>query len=44
MEFLDIGKRFIKANGCIDPGMMYEGLHLTGRGYRAWAEELLRPR
>lgn len=40
VTYLDIGRSFIKPNGCIDPSLMYDGLHLSREGYRIWAEEL----
>ena len=41
VTYLDIGQRFILRNGCIDPGLMYDGLHLGSRGYQVWVEALL---
>jgi len=36
--FLDIGNRFLAADGSIPVEIMDDGVHLTEKGYRIWAE------
>jgi beta-glucosidase len=40
VTFLDIGDRFLAADGSIPPDVMPDGLHPAERGYRIWAEAM----
>ena len=37
VTFLDIGARFLEADGSISPDVMYDFLHPTERGYAIWS-------
>jgi lysophospholipase L1-like esterase len=41
--FLDIGARFLDANGVIQPDIMPDKLHPTEKGYEIWAEAVKAP-
>jgi lysophospholipase L1-like esterase len=41
VRFLDLGPRFLEADGRLSPGIMTDGLHLSEKGYERWAEGLL---
>ena len=41
-EFLDLFPRFATDSGALKPDLTTDGVHLTGSGYKLWAE-LLRP-
>jgi beta-glucosidase len=38
--FLDIGRRFLQKDGRIPKSVMFDGLHLTRRGYAIWAKAM----
>jgi beta-glucosidase len=40
VEFLDIGARFLAADGSIPVEIMNDGVHPTERGYRIWADAI----
>jgi lysophospholipase L1-like esterase len=40
VQFLDIGKSFLNADGSISPEVMPDSLHLSTKGYRIWAEAM----
>ena len=40
VDFSDIGERFLSADGTISPDIMSDGVHLTEKGYRIWAEAI----
>lgn len=40
ITFLDIGARFLGADGSISQDVMYDYLHPTARGYALWAEAM----
>jgi len=39
-EWLDIGPRLARGDGQLDERFTVDGVHLSGRGYRVWAEAL----
>ena len=39
-EWLDVGPHLARADGQLDERFTVDGVHLTGSGYRAWAEAL----
>jgi lysophospholipase L1-like esterase len=41
--YLDIGAKFLDADGLIQPDIMDDGLHPTAKGYRLWAEAVKEP-
>ena len=40
VAFLDIGKHFLLPDGSQNPKLFTDGTHLTGEGYRVWAESI----
>lgn len=40
VTFLDIGKQLLDRDGRLTPDMSHDGLHLTGKGYRAFADAM----
>lgn len=40
LTFLDIGEKFLQADGTISKDIMYDALHPTSAGYRVWAEAM----
>ena len=40
VHYLDIGKAFLSADGTISNKIMPDYLHLSGRGYRLWADAM----
>lgn len=40
VHFLDLGPRFLDADGKIPASLMHDQLHLTPAGYRVWAEAM----
>jgi lysophospholipase L1-like esterase len=38
VTFMDIGHLFLSSDGSISPNIMSDGVHLTEKGYRIWAE------
>lgn len=40
VEFLDIGPKFLKADGTLTTEIMPDLLHLSPKGYRIWAESI----
>ena len=38
--YLDIGEHFVETDGTISKDVMPDGLHLTEKGYRIWAERM----
>jgi len=40
VEFVDIGAQFLAADGSIPLEIMNDGVHLTERGYRMWADAI----
>jgi lysophospholipase L1-like esterase len=40
VRFLDVGPRLADTNGVLSDGMTVDGLHLSLKGYEAWAEAL----
>ena len=40
--YMDIGDKFLAADGTIAPEVMYDGLHPAERGYEIWADAMLR--
>jgi len=38
--YLDIGDKFVEADGSISDEIMYDYLHLTTKGYKIWAEAM----
>src|SRR5262249_6520118 len=43
VRYLDIGSKFMDAEGTISPDIMPDGVHLTEKGYRIWAEAVKGP-
>jgi lysophospholipase L1-like esterase len=43
VQFLDIGEKFLGADGTISKEIMPDFLHLTEKGYQAWADALKEP-
>jgi lysophospholipase L1-like esterase len=41
VKFMDIGARFLEADGTISTTVMGDGLHPTARGYEIWAEAVM---
>jgi lysophospholipase L1-like esterase len=41
--FLDIGKKFLAADGTLPPDVMPDALHLSEKGYGIWAEAIQEP-
>jgi lysophospholipase L1-like esterase len=41
--YLDIGKKFLDAEGNIPTDVMNEGLHPSAKGYEIWAEAVKEP-
>jgi lysophospholipase L1-like esterase len=41
VRFMDIGDRFLAADGSIPVEIMADGLHPTTRGYEIWAEAVM---
>lgn len=39
--YMDIGDKFLAADGTIPPDVMYDGLHPAERGYEIWADAML---
>ena len=39
--YMDIGEKFLAADGTISPDVMYDGLHPAERGYEIWADAIL---
>lgn len=39
--YMDIGDKFLAADGTIPPDVMYDGLHPAERGYEIWADAIL---
>jgi lysophospholipase L1-like esterase len=40
VRFLDIGAKFLGPDGKVPPEIMYDGLHLTEKGYQIWADAM----
>jgi lysophospholipase L1-like esterase len=40
VRYLDIGPKFLEADGSLSKDIMYDYLHLTPRGYEIWAEAI----
>ncbi|MFO1022462.1 MAG: platelet-activating factor acetylhydrolase IB subunit [Planctomycetales bacterium] len=40
VHYLDIGPKFLEADGSISPDIMYDYLHLTDTGYAIWGEAI----
>jgi len=40
IEFLDFGERFLNSDGTISTEIMPDSLHLSGKGYRIWANAI----
>ena len=40
VKFLDIGRKFLEADGTLSEELVPDLLHLSERGYRAWAEAM----
>ncbi|MHC4388734.1 MAG: platelet-activating factor acetylhydrolase IB subunit [Planctomycetota bacterium] len=40
IHYLDIGDKFVKADGTISKEIMHDYLHLSTKGYRIWAEAI----
>ena len=40
MHFLDIGPKFLEADGTLPRDLMPDYLHLSGMGYGIWAESI----
>lgn len=40
VHYLDIGPKFLAADGGIDKEIMYDFLHLTPKGYQIWADAI----
>ena len=40
VRYLDIGKAFLNDDGTISPDVMPDGLHLSLKGYRIWADAM----
>ena len=40
VKFLDIGKSFLNKDGTISREIMPDFLHLSGKGYRIWADAM----
>lgn len=40
LEFADIGRHFLEADGTLPPRLMNDGVHPTDPGYRIWAEAI----
>ncbi len=43
VKYLDIGAKFLQADGTISPEIMPDYLHLTEKGYQIWAEAVKGP-
>lgn len=43
VSYLDIGDKFLDADGNIPPDVMRDGLHPTTKGYEIWAEAVKQP-
>lgn len=43
IRFLDIGHKFLEADGTISTDLMHDGLHLAPKGYEIWAEAIHGP-
>jgi lysophospholipase L1-like esterase len=43
VKFLDIGDKFVEADGTISKEVMYDPVHLTEKGYRIWADAVKGP-
>jgi lysophospholipase L1-like esterase len=43
IKFLDLGDKFVEADGTISKDIMYDGLHLTEKGYQIWADAVKGP-
>jgi lysophospholipase L1-like esterase len=41
VTFLDVGEKFLRADGSVDPALMPDLLHPSPAGYRLWVEALL---
>jgi beta-glucosidase len=40
VHYLDIGSRFLEADGTLKKSTMFDYLHLTSKGYRIWAQAM----
>jgi lysophospholipase L1-like esterase len=40
VKFMDIGSKFTQPDGSLTKEIMYDYLHLTGKGYEIWAEAI----
>jgi lysophospholipase L1-like esterase len=43
VKFLDIGDKFVGADGTISKDVMYDPIHLTEKGYQIWADAVKGP-
>ena len=43
VQYLDIGKGFLDADGNIPADVMSDGLHPTAKGYEIWAKAVIQP-
>ncbi len=43
VKFLDIGDKFVEADGTISKDVMYDWLHLAEKGYQIWADAVKGP-
>ena len=43
VKYLDIGKKFLAADGSIPREIMPDRLHLSPKGYRLWADAVKGP-
>lgn len=41
ISYLDIGAKFLNADGTLDTGLFLDGLHPNAQGYELWADALL---
>lgn len=41
VRYMDIGARFMETDGNISPEVIYDGVHLTSKGYGIWLEAVL---
>lgn len=41
VRYMDIGARFMAADGTISPEVIYDGVHLSPKGYDIWLEAVL---
>jgi lysophospholipase L1-like esterase len=41
VKYMDIGPKFLEADGSISTAVMADGLHPTARGYEIWAEAVM---